>query len=470
MERSRLPLDVYHEIIDAVALDPEANSATLAACALIERSWLPRARFGLYNKVVLRGNKQCLIFSQALLDCSALGPLVHDLMLFSVWTRWDRDSIKGQDDPDPFPLQAVRKLSNLKNMTFEFNGGEVIPPNPIIPFLREVASRPSLRTLGLGSFTFHSVDDLVEILAAGPHLTSVFVAACIFNCEFSEGISRAAFAPEYCRDLRTVVVSLASAWVCSYRNLMPFGSHAVHRQREDGPTASRTTFSVRYYQFDSGSALARNRTRFSAVLRGCYPQRFFGYGACFVHGTTFDADLAAAHDALDLPNFTRLKNLVFLAVDTGTWVADALAMVRSPALQVLSLFCWCEELDSNWGSVLQDMDLPLQDIDALLSKAPFLGLQRICVTVFCREPAVRSDDSSSSEAEDSASDAPKQDESVSEDQAGNSSSSPSEREDATEDPTQDGVWFEQQVRKYMPSCHDRGILEVHAKVRVLVML
>lgn len=183
--------------------------------------------------------------------------------------------------------------------------------------------------------------------------------------------------------------------------------------------------------------------------------------------------MAAAHDALDLPNFTKLNDLVLLVVDTGTWATDALAMVRSPTLQVLSLFCWCEELDSNWGSVLQDMDLSLQDIDALLSKAPFLGLQRICVTVFCREPAVRSDDSSSSDAEDSAVDTPKdseQDVSASDDQAGSSPSDRSERGDAAEGPTQDGVWFEQQVRKYMPSCHDRGILEVHAKVRTPVML
>lgn len=147
-------------------------------------------------------------------------------------------------------------------------------------------------------------------------------------------------------------------------------------------------------------------------------------------------------------------------------------MVRSPTLRVLSLFCWCEELDSNWGSVLQDMDLSLQDIDALLSKGPFLGLQRICVTVFCREPAVRSDDSSSSDAEDSAVDAPKdseQDESASNGQAGSSPSSSKERADAVDGPTQDGVWFEQQVRKYMPSCHERGILEVHAKVRAPVV-
>ncbi len=243
MEHSRLPLDVYLEIIDAVALDPDRNSgATLAACALTARSWLPRARFGLYSKVVLRGNKQCLAFSQALLDCSALGPLVQDLMLFQVWARWDRDS--PDDQYDPFPLQAVHTLSNLKNMTFEFDGGEVVPPNPIFPFLREVASRPSLRTLGLGSFTFHSVDDLVEILAAGPHLTSVVVAAFIFNCEFSKSNSRADFAPDYCRDLRTVVVRSDLVQASSYRNLMQFGLNVVHGQREDGSTAPRIAVSI----------------------------------------------------------------------------------------------------------------------------------------------------------------------------------------------------------------------------------
>ncbi|EIW52384.1 uncharacterized protein TRAVEDRAFT_53806 [Trametes versicolor FP-101664 SS1] len=344
-------------------------------------------------------------------------------MLFSVWTRWDRDSPTGQYDSDPFPLQAVRKLSNLKNMTFEFNGGEVIPPNPIIPFLREVASRPSLRTLGLGSFTFHSVDDLVEILAAGPHLMSVFVAACIFNCEFSEGISRAAFAPEYCRDLRTVVFTDNEKMDPLLRAL---------------PSPSDIT------NLTLGPPWRETEPDFQQYYEG-----------------------VTLNDFLDLPNFTRLKNLVLLVVDTGTWVTGALAMVRSPALQVLSLFCWCEELDSNWGSVVQDMDLPLQDIDALLSEAPFLGLQRICVTVFCREPAVRSDDSSSSEAEDSTVDAPndpEQDGSVSDGQAGSSPSSSKERADAVDGPTHDGVWFEQHVRKHMPSCHKRGILEVHAKM------
>lgn len=220
MEHSRLPLDVYHEIIDALALNPK----DLAACALTAREWFPRARFCLYNKVVLHGEKKCLAFSQALLDSSALGPLVRDLMMLPTTKGRGQNPINNFQY-DPFPLPAVRTLSNLKSMALEFDGGE--PTTSILTLLRETASLPSIRMLGIGSFTFQSVDDLVDILVAGPHLTGVHVSACLFNNEFRTDDGRPDFALDYCRELRTVVVSFTPVRA-SYCNLSPLCPHVVH--------------------------------------------------------------------------------------------------------------------------------------------------------------------------------------------------------------------------------------------------
>ncbi|KAL1946072.1 hypothetical protein VTO73DRAFT_15199 [Trametes versicolor] len=321
---------------------------------------------------------------------------------------------------DPFPLPAVRTLSNLKSMALEFDGGE--PTNSILTLLRETASLPSIRMLGIGSFTFQSVDDLVDILVAGPHLTGVHVSACLFNNEFRTDDGRPDFALDYCRELRTVVFTENKQMDLLLRAL---------------PSASNIT----------GLTLGPHTV---PEIDPDFPE--------------LDDD-ETLDDFHDLVNFVNLENLILLVVDTGAWIADALAMVRSPALHTLSLFCWCENLDSSWESVLQDLDLPLRRVDTMLSETPFRDLQRICVTIFCRErePPSQQRNSSTSEVEPSESSTPEDlEQATSSNTVNHNSATPSG--DTTDEPEPDGLWVEQQVREFMTSCHERKILEVQAKI------
>lgn len=131
MQTSRLPFDIYLEIIDAVAVDRDRHlcRATLSACALTEQLWLPRARAHLYRKVVLHEDVEFLAFSKALLANSLLGPQVRELSMYiswqeSAWCSWDNNPCIGLYDP--FPLPAVRTLSNIRSAVYEHDGGEFV--------------------------------------------------------------------------------------------------------------------------------------------------------------------------------------------------------------------------------------------------------------------------------------------------------------------------------------------------------
>lgn len=91
-------------------------------------------------------------------------------------------------------------------------------------------------------------------------------------------------------------------------------------------------------------------------------------------------------------------------------------------------------------------DLPLRDIDALLTTDPFRGLQHVFVTVYCRcDGASDTDSEEEYEVEDEKDAVPS---------TGNAG-------DISEE---DSIWFEQQVRESTPSCSARGILKVRTQV------
>lgn len=178
---------------------------------------------------MLHEDVEFLAFSKALLANSLLGPQVRELSMYiswqeSAWCSWDNNPCIGFYDP--FPLQAVRTLSNIRSAVYEHDGGEFVY-DALVPFLRELAARSSLRTLELGCITFLRPGDIADILVGAPHLTRLCVNTCVYYDYERSGIvlplEDSRMAPQYCRDLRAVVVSARAnpAWSSVSASLEP---------------------------------------------------------------------------------------------------------------------------------------------------------------------------------------------------------------------------------------------------------
>ncbi|KAL1946069.1 hypothetical protein VTO73DRAFT_15196 [Trametes versicolor] len=327
MQTSRLPFDIYLEIIDAVAADRDQHlrRATLAACALTEKPGLPKARAHLYRKVVLHEDVEFLAFSMR---------------------------------------YSPTLCSGLRSAVYEHDGGEFVY-DALVPFLRELAARPSLRTLELGCITFLRPGDIADILAGAPHLTRLCVSTCLYYDYERSGIvlplnEDSRMAPQYCRDLRAVVVSAnPPTWlsVSAQSELMQFMDNENMDSLLDMLPAHCTI----------------THLTLGPIWRE--PDPFFQASYTDEHQNQFKA----LPDYCNFPT-KALERLVLLVVNTGAWTADALAKVRAPGLQTLALFCWYK--GTRWRPALAD--LPLRGIDALLATDVSRGLQRVFVTVYCR--------------------------------------------------------------------------------------
>lgn len=77
----RLPLETCEGIIEYVAEDIAQYTRTLHSCALVCRSWVPRSRFFLFQRVHLDNNTKATRFMSSICTCPDLGLLVRKLIL-----------------------------------------------------------------------------------------------------------------------------------------------------------------------------------------------------------------------------------------------------------------------------------------------------------------------------------------------------------------------------------------------------
>ena len=77
----RLPLETCEGIIEYVAEDIAQHTRTLHSCALVCRSWVPRSRFFLFQRVHLDNKTKAARFMSAICACPDLGMLVSKLIL-----------------------------------------------------------------------------------------------------------------------------------------------------------------------------------------------------------------------------------------------------------------------------------------------------------------------------------------------------------------------------------------------------
>lgn len=147
-----LPFDIVDLFIDELrdSLDD------LRSCALVCRSWLPRARFHLFRSISLAFPYQCGLLRDAIVDSPFLATLIRDIS-FQQDVTLAFFSLVIAESEIHFPyLQSVR----LQNISFgQWVSDEVISA-PIISIL----SLPSVTHIGFESCAFQDAQQLNRLL------------------------------------------------------------------------------------------------------------------------------------------------------------------------------------------------------------------------------------------------------------------------------------------------------------------
>ncbi|TBU25539.1 hypothetical protein BD311DRAFT_764483 [Dichomitus squalens] len=176
-----LPYDIYCLVLDMIATEETHLPllySTLRACALTCPSWIPRAHFHLYRRVVLPTRRAFLCFARTISHSSHFAPLVEHIDVKVSPAHdcgWPHDH--RQIDVS-FPRHALDQLVNLKSARFTSSFQFAQVPESLVAFVRAFAPCGGLRKLSFHRFFFPEFRELVITLWSFPRATSLSVVEC----------------------------------------------------------------------------------------------------------------------------------------------------------------------------------------------------------------------------------------------------------------------------------------------------
>lgn len=189
-----LPLDVWFLVFDYFCpedftSDLNVLTNTLCSCALTCQSWLPRARYLLYNHVFLDRWTACRLLKRTLKEYPDLGALVGKLDIQVTSYEDEDDSDDSGQEPSaiisvgllsPFPLDVVGQLINLSELTIISPEDEMVFSHRLVPFIQAFASCRALLHLCLDGIRFPSVRDFLHVIRSFPQVTTLNLWRCIW--------------------------------------------------------------------------------------------------------------------------------------------------------------------------------------------------------------------------------------------------------------------------------------------------
>lgn len=159
LDRWRLPLEVCEKVIESIDVSPDGipifyyleRQHALASCALVCRSWVPKSRLHLFNRIRLDGRQQSTRFMDSLLRSPWLGEYVQELsisLLHDTSAGWIYAFIQV----------LFRHLTNLTHLHYWFL------PNlhPIFYSISSPSPMTSLSLHGLRSQSFRQILNVVH--------------------------------------------------------------------------------------------------------------------------------------------------------------------------------------------------------------------------------------------------------------------------------------------------------------------
>lgn len=185
-----LPIEVHERIIGS--LDNCTESGTIAACALVCRTWLPFSRFKLYYIIELRRRRQWVAFKNLILHAHSVAirgylSMVRQLHIwpydpfleFSEFYLRNRGEqiVKNHLWAHLPLLQCAARLKGLTEIDIRCSD---LSPSHIIAICSG-RHYPSVTTLNLSETTFSSVSQFNEFVAAFPALRHLSLSEITFN-------------------------------------------------------------------------------------------------------------------------------------------------------------------------------------------------------------------------------------------------------------------------------------------------
>lgn len=230
---SAFPLEIYFEIIDAIAGDKllwDASitvPATLRACALTCSAWLNRARLRMYEDVEISEQThpdQIRSFAQTLIDFPASAALVKRLCIHL--GEFETEHWKNEEDALAiFPPEAIRQLTALQSLDFQcldWLGPGCEPSLLSAVFAFSIAT--SVDTLLLAGFTFEALKVLVNHLKNFGHIHAlVFITTSWISHE----VPASEIGPDFLPNLNYLEVRLMSDRTSVSHFPHPQGKHSL---------------------------------------------------------------------------------------------------------------------------------------------------------------------------------------------------------------------------------------------------
>ncbi|RPD75678.1 hypothetical protein L226DRAFT_51599 [Lentinus tigrinus ALCF2SS1-7] len=353
-----IPPEITDDVISAAALTdiigfPDTH--TLAMCALVCRTWLPRSRAKLFETIYIGNQRRYNLLVERVLHSETMSRYLASVNVLCIYEDKRHNQFLSSIGGRPFLVEFAGKLPGLRQLIV--SGIDWTHQRPSVRWHLPLSQFRTITTLRLENSIFSSFNDVRRILTALPLLSNLSTSCLTWHT-----VSQALHLQMTPHPVRTYWPELHTLSIY----------YALGDPRDCAETFLKwitaalggSTIKVLTYGFYSGLPLAGSLREAVVAFMGCVRQ------SVTYLDVTFD-------DSLSLSGFVALEHLSLSFRDSyGNWenVASVLQDVSLKTLHSVHLYNvdTQRKLDLWSDSDLLHFDHDtLEALDCILSREPF---------------------------------------------------------------------------------------------------